>query len=199
MKLATLSRYRITRAERLQLPLMPANPISRQFNLKRALLVSYLPLRGGGRLAAINTHMDAFAQGNGTMRQQVAMTAGLLDQLQTEGTPWLLGGDFNLLPPGQYRRLPQAQRSWYAPASELSRLAERYPMIPSLEQASGAQQAAWYTHFPNDPSVRGPDRTLDYLLHSPQLTLLDAQVRQHDTLGISDHLPLLARLLLPLD
>lgn len=197
MQLGTLSRFQISRAERLQLPLMPADPISRQFNLKRALLVSHLPIRGGGELAAINTHLDAFAQGNDTMQRQVAMTTSLLDQLQADGTPWVLGGDFNLLPPGQYQRLPASQRSWYSPASELQQLAERYPMVPSLEQASGPEQARWYTHYPNDPSVSGPDRTLDYLFHSPQLIQLEAQVRQHDTLGISDHLPVLTRLLLP--
>jgi endonuclease/exonuclease/phosphatase family metal-dependent hydrolase len=197
MKLGTLSRYRIARAERLQLPRMPADPLSRLFNLQRALLVSYLPVRGGGQLAAINTHLDAFAQGDDTMHQQVAMTAKLLDQRQAAGTPWLLGGDFNLLPPGQYQHLPAAQRSWYAADSELQDLAARYPMIPSLAEAGGAQQAAWYTHFPNDPDVQGPDRTLDYLFHSPQLTRLDAQVRRHDSLSISDHLPLNARLLLP--
>ncbi|SED47373.1 endonuclease/exonuclease/phosphatase family protein [Pseudomonas anguilliseptica] len=197
MQLGTLSRFQISRAERLQLPLMPADPISRQFNLKRALLVSHLPVRGGGELVAINTHLDAFAQGNDTMQRQVAMTSSLLDQLQADGTPWVIGGDFNLLPPGQYQRLPASQRSWYSPNSELQQLAERYPMVPSLEQANGAEQARWYTHYPNDPAVRGPDRTLDYLFHSPQLTLLDSQVRQHDSLGISDHLPVLARLLLP--
>jgi endonuclease/exonuclease/phosphatase family metal-dependent hydrolase len=197
MKLATLSRYQIERAERLQLPQMPGNPLSRPFNLKRALLVSYLPLRGGGELAAINTHLDAFAQGDDTMQQQVAMTARLLDQLQGQGAPWVLGGDFNLLPPGQYQRLPAEQRSWYAAHSELQQLATRYPMIPDAAQASGPGQAAWYTHAPNRTGPPRPDRTLDYLFHSPQLTLLDAQVRRHDTLAISDHLPLLARLLLP--
>jgi endonuclease/exonuclease/phosphatase family metal-dependent hydrolase len=70
-------------------------------------------------------------------------------------------------------------------------------MIPSTAQASGPGQAAWYTHAPNSPGAPRADRTLDYLFHSPQLTLLDAQVRQHDTLEISDHLPLQARLLLP--
>ncbi|MFI8381856.1 endonuclease/exonuclease/phosphatase family protein [Pseudomonas sp. NPDC079086] len=197
MQLGTLSRFQISRAERLQLPLMPADPVSRQFNLKRALLVSHLPVRGGGDLVAINTHLDAFAQGNDTMQRQVAMTRSLLDQLQADGTPWVIGGDFNLLPPGQYQRLPENQRSWYSPDSELQQLAERYPMVPSLEQANGIDQARWYTHYPNDPTVPGPDRTLDYLFHSPQLTLLDSQVRQHDSLGISDHLPVLARLLLP--
>ncbi|MGE8500206.1 MAG: endonuclease/exonuclease/phosphatase family protein [Pseudomonas sp.] len=199
MKLGTLSRYRIERAERLQLPEMPADVVSRLFNLKRAVLVSYLPLREGGQLAAINTHLDAFAQGDDTMRKQVTMTTDLLDRLQAKRVPWVLGGDFNLLPPGQYAQLPTDQRGWYAPEGELRSLAERYPMVPDLHQASGPQRADWYTHYPNDPSVKGPDRTLDYLFHSPQLTRLDAKVRQHDTLPISDHLPLLARLLLPLD
>src|SRR3990167_32123 len=165
--------------------------------LSRPLLVSSLPLRGGGELAAINTHLDAFAQGDDTMQQQVTMTGRLLDQLQGRSTPWVLGGDFNLLPPGQYRHLPAEQRGWYAARSELQQLAARYPMIPNTAQASGPGQAAWYTHAPNSTGAPRADRTLDYLFHSPQLTLLDAQVRQHDTLKISDHLPLLARLLLP--
>ncbi|MFN2964553.1 hypothetical protein, partial [Escherichia coli] len=44
---------------------------------------------------------------------------------------------------------------------------------------------------------QGPDRTLDYLFHSPSLTRLDARVRRSDTLQISNHLPLAARFLLP--
>lgn len=199
MKLATLSRYRIDGAERLQLPRMPGNPLSRALDPQRALLVSYLPLRGGERLAVINTHLDAFAQGDDTQHKQVAMTIAVLDRLQAAGTPWLLGGDINLLPPGQYAHLAPAQRRGYAADSELRQLADRYPMIPSLEQAEGARQAAWYTHVPNDPSATGADRTLDYLFHSPRLTRLEAHVRRRDTQAISDHLPLLARLLLPLD
>ncbi|MCY1346373.1 Endonuclease/Exonuclease/phosphatase family protein [compost metagenome] len=197
MKLATLSRFRIERAERLQLPLAASDPISRQFGLKRALQLNYLPIRGGGRLAVINTHLEAFAQGDDTMQKQVAMSRGLLDQLEAENTPWVFGGDLNLLPPGQYPRLSATQRSWYAPDSELSELAGRYPVIPSLAESEGSDQAAWYTHFPNDPQVAAPDRTLDYLFHSPQLTRLAANVRQNDTLQISDHLPLIGRFLLP--
>ena len=197
MKLATLSRFQIARAERLQLPEMPSDPISHLFQLKRALLVSYLPIRGGGELVAINTHFDAFAQGDDTMQRQVAMTDSLLHQLQQDGTPWMLGGDLNLLPPSQFQRLAENQRGWYAADSELLALASRYPMIPSLSQANGAEQAQWYTHVPNDPAVRGPDRTLDYLFYSQRLTPFSSQVRQHDTQAISDHLPLIGRFFLP--
>ncbi|MBM7061438.1 endonuclease/exonuclease/phosphatase family protein [Pseudomonas sp. UL073] len=197
MKLATLSRFQIARAERLQLPLIPADPITRAFALKRALLLSYLPVRGGGQIALINTHLDAFAQGDDTMHKQIAMSASLLAQLEAEKTPWVFGGDFNLLPPGQYERLGLRQRSWYAADSELAVLAKQYPMIPSLAEAGGTDRADWYTHFPNDPQSSGPDRTLDYLFHSPQLTRLAANVRRSDTLQISDHLPLVGRFLLP--
>lgn len=197
MKLGTLSRFQIARAERLQLPEIPSDPLSRQFQLKRALLVSHLPIRGGGELVAINTHFDAFAQGDDTMRRQVQMTDALLQQLQAGASAWILGGDLNLLPPGQFQHLPENQRGWYAADSELQDLAGRYPMIPSLQQASGAQQAQWYTHYPNDPAASGPDRTLDYLFYSPRLTPFASQVRQHDTLGISDHLPVIGRFFLP--
>nr|WP_024309535.1 endonuclease/exonuclease/phosphatase family protein [Pseudomonas sp. P818] len=197
MKLGTLSRFQIARAERLQLPMLDADLLSRQFQLKRALLVSYLPIRGGEELVTINTHFDAFAQGQNTMQRQVQMTDHLLQQLQGAGKTWVLGGDLNLLPPGQFQRLAHDQRSWYAADSELQDLARRYPMIPSLQQASGAEQAQWYTHYPNDPAAHGPDRTLDYLFYSPRLTPFASQVRQHDTLGISDHLPVIGRFFLP--
>lgn len=197
MKLGTLSRFQIARAERLQLPIPDADLLSRQFQLKRALLVSYLPIRGGEELVAINTHFDAFAQGDDTMQRQVQMTDTLLQQLQDAGKTWVLGGDLNLLPPGQFQLLPQSQRDWYTADSELLALASRYPMIPSLSQANGAEQAQWYTHYPNDPAASGPDRTLDYLFYSQRLTALTSQVRQHDTQAISDHLPVIGRFFLP--
>ena len=37
-----------------------------------------------------------------------------------------------------------------------------------------------------------PDRTLDYLFHSPKLQRIEGYVRQEDTHTISYHLPLLA-------
>ncbi|MFI8745043.1 endonuclease/exonuclease/phosphatase family protein [Pseudomonas sp. NPDC077186] len=194
MKLATLSRFQIARAERLQLPRRPDNPLTHPFQPKPALLLSHLPIRGGGELVTLNGHFDAFARDDDTQARQLSMTDGLLRQLQAAGTPWILGGDFELLPPGQ---LPEAERSRYANDNRLQALAARYPLIPSLDQAAGGEQARWYTHYPNDPAASGPDRTLDYLLHSPRLTLLSSAVRQHDTLRISDHLPLVGRFFLP--
>ncbi|MFG0632944.1 endonuclease/exonuclease/phosphatase family protein [Pseudomonas sp. xss_2] len=195
--LATLSRYPIAKAERLQLPNTASNALARLLEPQPALLVSYLPLADGGRLAVLNTRLSPYRPGSDLQRRQVAHVSKVLDRLETQGTPWLIGGDFNLLPLGQYRRLPPAQRGSYPADSDLHLLWDKYPMIPSNAEASGAERDAWLTHFPNDPAVSGPDRTLDYLLHSPRLQRLEARVLQADTLQISDHLPITARLVLP--
>lgn len=197
LKLATLSRYRIDSGERLQLPVQPANLLSRQFQPRPALLVSYLPLRDGGRLAVINTQQYARHPDQTTLRQQTEFTVGLLDRLQGSGTPWLAGGDFGLLALGQYQRLEPAQRAGYQRDSELHLLWDKYPMIPTNAEAGGIERSQWLTHWPNDPQLKGPDRTVDYLFYSPALKRLEARVRQEDSLQISDHLPLIGRFLLP--
>ncbi|MGZ0785577.1 endonuclease/exonuclease/phosphatase family protein [Pseudomonas saponiphila] len=196
-QLATLSRYRIEHAERLQLPVASQPLISRQFQPKDALLLSYLPLSDGGQLVVLNTHLERAQRADDTHQRQVTAIAKVLDKLESRGTPWLIGGDFNLLPLGQYQRLSEAQRAPYQIDSPLHLLWDKYPMIPSNTQASGVDRARWLTHYPNDPNLDGPDRTVDYLFYSPRLKRVESRVRQDDTLRISDHLPVLARFLLP--
>lgn len=195
--LVTLSRYPIQQAQRVQLPLESDNVLSRLLKPQQAVLVSYLPLREGGQLAVLNTQLARHVPGSDVQGRQLGALEQLLDQFERQGTPWLIGGDFNLLPLGQYRRLKPEQRQFYSADSELHTLWDKYPMIPSNPEATGAEREAWLTHFPNDPRLNGPDRTLDYLFHSPRLRRVSAQVLQQDTLEISDHLPVTARLLLP--
>ncbi|MGY1890231.1 endonuclease/exonuclease/phosphatase family protein [Pseudomonas sp. SDT291_1_S447] len=196
-QLATLSRYRIEHAERLQLPVASANFISRQFQPKDALLATKLPLSDGGQLTVFNTHLERARQPDDTLQAQVSAVAKVLDKYESQGLPWLIGGDFNLLPLGQYRRLPAEQRMPYSADSELHLLWDKYPMIPTNNEASGIDRAQWLTHYPNDPGLNGPDRTVDYLFYSPKIKRVEAMVRQDDTLRISDHLPVIARFLLP--
>ncbi|QXI05544.1 endonuclease/exonuclease/phosphatase family protein [Pseudomonas tensinigenes] len=196
-QLATLSRYRIEHAERLQLPVASANFISRQFQPKDALLATKLPLSDGGQLTVFNTHLERARQPDDTLQAQVSAVAKVLDKYESQGLPWLIGGDFNLLPLGQYRRLSAEQRMPYSADSELHLLWDKYPMIPTNNEASGIDRAQWLTHYPNDPGLNGPDRTVDYLFYSPKIKRVEAMVRQDDTLRISDHLPVIARFLLP--
>lgn len=197
MKLATLSKYRLGSAVRHQLPEMPSDFVSRLFYFKRAVLEVRLPIEGTDReFAVLNTHLDAFAQGSDTMQQQVALVADLLDELSKAGKSWLIGGDFNLLPPNAlaFERLKEHERAAYLAETELRALFERYPVVPGKVETEGPDAATWFTHFPNDPRVGEPDRTIDYIFFSPDLTLGARHVRQHDTRTLSDHFPIVAEL-----
>ena len=198
MKLSTLSRYRIDTAIRYELPQMPSDLLTRQFDIRRAILETRLPVDGGDDLVVLNTHLDAFAQGTDTMQRQVALTREHLDDLTDSGNPWVIGGDFNLLPPGrQYDDLTADQQRYYEADTELDVLTDTYDSVPSVDEANGPDRATWFTHFPNDPAADAPDRTIDFLFHAPTVTLGDHAVRSRDTLAISDHLPLVATYTLP--
>lgn len=199
MKLATLSRFQMSSAERLQLPRSGGNWLTRPFDLKHAVLVARLPLHGGGELVTLNSQFAASTVGDDTAYRQVEMTRGLLEHLEQSHSSWVFGGDLNQLPPGQSLLVDASQRGNPAQQSALSTLLERFPSIPSVAETSGAQRRDWFTYTPSERSAKGPDRSLDYLLHSSRLSRLDAQVRSRDTRDISDHLPVTARLLLPLN
>jgi endonuclease/exonuclease/phosphatase family metal-dependent hydrolase len=198
MKLSTASKYRIDSATRHQLPMVPKDPFTRQFYFRRAVLEARLPVRGGSEFVALNTHLDAFARGSDTMARQIAAVDELLRRLTDERLPWVIGGDFNVLPPGpQYESLPESERVWYDPESDLKLLFDKYQAVPSLANSSGPSTAEWFTHFPNNPEVSGPALTLDYLFVSVGMTIVTSRVRRDDTLAISDHLPVIAELTLP--
>ncbi len=198
MKLVTLSRYRIRDATRHQLPLLPEDPLRRQFNLRRAVLEARFPVEGGGTFAALNTHLSAFAQGTRTMEKQVAKVKRIADRLSAKQVPWITGGDFNLLPPGDaYMRLPAAQRISFRPKTEIKPLFDSFRAVPGIKEVNSEDPSDWYTHFPNDPAFERPNKTIDYLFYSDDLILGDHRIRQDDTWKLSDHLPVIAEFKIP--
>jgi len=190
MKLSTLSKHPISSAKRHQLALTPSNFISKHLGIKRALLETRIPFAEGGELVLLNTHLEAFSKQSDTLQRQVNQLDSILSNYCSQNIPWIIGGDFNLLPPNQYKTLPAQQRIHYRETTELTSLTDKYPCIPSLADLNNPTQ--WYSYFPNDPAVSRPDRTLDYLFYSPLLSCNSAQVRQADTLDISDHFPIIA-------
>ncbi|WP_443627882.1 endonuclease/exonuclease/phosphatase family protein [Candidatus Njordibacter sp. Uisw_002] len=197
MKLAVISKYKLGNALRHQLATIKTDPISDQFNFRRAIQEVSLPINNGSQLTLMNTHFDAFAQGSNTMQQQVAYLEKLLTDKTAKGQPWMIAGDLNLLPPGQYENMDATARSYYQPKSELTGIYQQFNVIPSLEQANGANAKEWFTHFPNRLEVTAPDRTIDYFVHSDQLQVEDAKVLQKNTWHISDHLPMIVTIAIP--
>jgi endonuclease/exonuclease/phosphatase family metal-dependent hydrolase len=198
MKLVVLSRYQLATAVRHALPLPHWPWYERPFQIQRALLEVRLPLTDGRELAILNTHLCAFAQGDDTMARQVRFLRDLCRTLDREGVPWLLGGDFNLLPGRtQFDDLPPAEQAYYFYDTELAELLDLYRSVPARSDALGPDRARWYTHFPNSRNAGAPDRTIDYIFLSAPLELAAPRVRHEGALDLSDHLPVLAQVTLP--
>ncbi|MBN2723380.1 MAG: endonuclease/exonuclease/phosphatase family protein [Deltaproteobacteria bacterium] len=196
MKLVTLSRFKISSSKRYQLPLMPGSWVEQQFNIKRAVLETVIETDKGS-LSVMNTHLDAFAQGNDTMSKQVSFLKALFDERTEKKIPWLCGGDFNLLAPGvSYSALGENQRKYFNPETELKALTGQYSCIPRISLINSSDRKKWMTHFPNDPEVKSPDRTIDYIFYSG-VSVFKEKVIQANTEKISDHFPVVITFSVP--
>ena len=102
---------------------------------------------------------------------------------------WVLGGDFNALPPDDdYKRLAEESTS-YGPETPMTKLYDRYTPIWSERALRDAPEAV-RTYLPFGASE--PDRTIDYGFVGREVTLLGAEVLQER--DISDHLPFVIRM-----
>jgi len=103
--LYTISHYSIESAERVSLPCPFSWPL-RIVNLKRCLLVNYLPIEGSDKkLVLIDLHLEAYDSGEG----KIAQTRQLTEFIQSEyekGNYVIAGGDFNQVFPGGLEAYP---------------------------------------------------------------------------------------------
>jgi len=196
-KLVIFSRYRLGRARRYRLPRTPRNPIDSDFNLKRAILEVELPLANGEFLTVLNTHLEAFPKGTHVMERQVQKLLERLNWLSQRNRSWILGGDFNLLPPGQWARLNPETRGIHREPSEIGAIYECYAGVPKVAEATGTQMHRCFTFTERSGTSRIPVRTLDYLFASPAVNVERYSVQQEGMMKVSDHLPLIAEFTLP--
>ena len=112
--LLTTTRYDVESAERISLPCPFSWPL-RIANLKRCLLVSYLPIEGSDKqLVLVNLHLEAYDDGEG----KIAQTKVLNDFLQSEyakGNYVIAGGDFNQIFPGGLDAYPNTHPELWTP------------------------------------------------------------------------------------
>ncbi len=189
--LQTLSAFRVDSAQRIALPCPFSWPVSAA-NLKRCLLVSYVPLEGSDKqLVLVNLHLEAYDDGEG----KAAQTKMLMDFLTGEyekGNYVIAGGDFNQTFPGALDAFPIKDASLWTPGVlEGDILPEGWQFACDLSVPS-----CRLLNQPYDPDSGDTQLyVIDGFILSPNVGLdsvetLDRQFRY------TDHNPVLARVTL---
>ena len=104
----------IDEAERISLPCPFQWPV-RTANIKRCLLVSYLPIEGSDKqLVAVNLHLEAYDSGEGKIAQ-TKMLKELIEGEYAKGNYVIAGGDFNQIFPGGLEAFPNTHQDLWTP------------------------------------------------------------------------------------
>ncbi|MCF6366551.1 MAG: endonuclease/exonuclease/phosphatase family protein [Bacteroidales bacterium] len=95
---AILSKYELTESERIPLSLIESDPaIVQYFYLRRNLLKSKITV-SGKEIVLFGTHTSAYST-DGTKEKQLKEIKAEIEKTNTEGKSFILGGDFNSIPP----------------------------------------------------------------------------------------------------
>ena len=112
--LLSCSAYEVSDAQRVSLPCPFSWPL-RIANLKRCLMVSYLPIEGSDKqLVLVNLHLEAYDDGEG----KIAQTNQLREFIETQyqlGNYVIAGGDFNQTFPGSLDVYPMLKADFWTP------------------------------------------------------------------------------------
>ena len=172
----------IERAERISLP-CPFTWPTRVANLKRCLLVSYLPVAGSDKqLVLVNLHLEAYDDGEG----KVAQTNQLREFITAEyekGNYVIAGGDFNQIFPGSLARYPNTHpENWEPGVLDANLLPDGWALAYDLRTPT-----CRLLNQPYDPSdtVGTQYYVIDGLIVSPNMTVksvetIDAQFENSD-------------------
>jgi len=200
---AVLSRWKITEAERIQLPVIgDKDALTTYFYLRRNILKTKIEIPDGGHFFVVNTHLEAFSTDDTKLKQ----VQRLEEELTNLGSgPFIAGGDFNLLPPGSDStdycmedRCPDEsfhqpgdnpfhkEGSNYTPeATWLQGLYDKYhPDVPLSRYLS--DQPHYFTHTTDWNAFW--DRKIDYLFTN-QEWIAGSDSTWQGISDVSDHIP----------
>lgn len=175
----------LSRAQRVALPCPFSWPVSTA-NLKRCLLLSYLPIEGSDKeLVLVNLHLEAYDDGEGKIAQ-TNMLKSVIEGEYEKGNYVIAGGDFNQIFPGGLEAYPNTHpENWIPGLLENDILAEGWSFAYDLSTPS-----CRLLNQPYDPEDTENTQyyVIDGFILSPNVELL--QVETVD-LGFenSDHNP----------
>ncbi len=199
-----MSKWEMTNAIRIGLPLMEEQiAIVRYFYLKRNILHAKMKV-GDKEISLITTHLSAYSH-DGTKKKQVDILVNLLDSLDKKNMQFLLGGDFNCLPPGsqKLKDFPDAgctaeEFSADDYSEETDWLNGLYKYQPAISLKDyGLDNSKYFSHTTKSSSMGGFwSRKLDYLFTNSKFINGSGLVHQDkssggmNTMKLSDHAPI---------
>lgn len=190
MKLVVLSKYQLRSATWWALPQIPYSTLVRGFQIQRGTIEVRLPTRQGKEVAVLNTHWEPFDRSGDIKNREMEWLRQKAHEFETEGIPWILGGDLNILQAGEYERIPAEERSWFLPEVFLD-IPPHASVFPSAAQlAQDSLRPSLLTHFPNRPGAMGVDKTIDFFLWQG-FQVQKTTVLREGVERASDHRPLL--------
>ncbi|HID40306.1 MAG TPA: endonuclease/exonuclease/phosphatase family protein [Calditrichaeota bacterium] len=207
---AVFSRFPITQATRLQLALRgDQDALTQYFYLQRNILKTKIKLPDNEQIYAVNTHLAAFST-DATKHKQIEEVINQLKKIDQSGELFVLGADFNLLPPGSDStdycmedRCPgesfhhpgddpmHKEGSNYTP--EITWLQGMYDYFtPAVDLTRYLNnQSRYFTHTTRFDSP--PDRKLDYLFTNGRWEI-DSDSTLQAAIQLADHVPVSALL-----
>ena len=217
---AIMSKWEITDAVRIALPLIDQDGLTQYFYLRRNILKTKIQI-GDNELQVLNIHAAAYSK-DGTKKEQIDIYKGELDDLNGEGLLFVAGGDFNAIPPNAVNLLgdefpdrPEGLSDDYEVEDyEITDMIEFYadyhpdlsPDEYILYEEAGDYFSPYYTHsiyinmqFEDDydPEIIDIDwnRKLDYLFtNNPTGWIAGSNETHQDTRQLSDHCPVTVEL-----
>jgi len=188
----TTSEYGIDQANRISLPTPFKWPV-RIANLKRCLLVSYIPVEGTGHdLVVVNLHLEAYDDGSGKAAQ-TAVLKQLLASEYEKGNYVIAGGDFNQEFPDAVQTYPNTHPELWTPGSlDTSMIPDGFTFAYDLSAPSCRLLNQPYQ--PED--TEGTQYyVIDGFILSPNVTLTEVKTLQ-ENFANSDHNPVRIRVTL---
>ncbi|MCB9639534.1 MAG: endonuclease/exonuclease/phosphatase family protein [Myxococcales bacterium] len=195
MQLTIFSRYKLENPTRFALPMLKESFLRRAFNLKRAVLRAEIPIKGQKNpLVVFDTHFSAFSFGDGTLEKQVARFSELLQEAETQGSPWVAAGDFNMLPPGDNPKRLKPEEAKYYNSPETNPIQKMFKQFHSAlsVDAYKKDKAKFNTYLPW--GAKKTDRWIDHVFTSKKVKVETYQVVQS---FLSDHLPIIFEVTIP--
>ena len=223
---AILSRWKITDAERIQLPLRTdQDDLTQYFYLRRNILKAKIALPEHDNFYAVNIHATAFAKDD-TKQKHIDEYVNVLNDIEENDEIFISGGDLNALTPwaskrdfceddkcsddvcdGNYNTNTVYEGSYFEfIPNEINLLRPLYNFNPAIDSVSLQQDdlSLINTHSPWNTNANNAgfsdvdywDRKLDYLFTNFEYGFINGTTHQ-DAHELSDHAPVSATLVFP--